>query len=262
MINKTNNHKHTINDTGILTHIWGPSTWNSLHCISFSYPENPTDSDKEYYKAYFQLLKFVLPCCICRKHFTEHTKIGGKHEINNDIFENRSSLTKWLYNLHNDVDESLGMKYDITYEDLTKQYTSYIAECNMSKEKKQIAFKNYYNKEASLVKYEIACCFVEYAKSRGINDFKENLDQTYNKFKSKRDSQNNISDDWIKRNSKCWKIVKYMKINGIVGFETTEEHHNLPTVEELNLLQLMSTTLSITSLKHMIEKLGFEIDKI
>lgn len=101
-------------------------------------------------------------------------------------------------------------------------------------------------------------CFVDYAKSRGLNNYEQNLKNTKKMFKNKRNPENNtiISEDWIKRNSDCWKIVKYMKTNGVLGFEKTEEYHNLPTIEELNLFQLMSTTLSIRTLKHMIEKLG------
>ena len=27
---------------GMLTSVWGPSLWHSLHTISFNYPNNPT----------------------------------------------------------------------------------------------------------------------------------------------------------------------------------------------------------------------------
>ena len=43
---------------GMLTSIWGNHMWNSLHCISFTYPEHPTDEDKQHYKTYFQTLKY------------------------------------------------------------------------------------------------------------------------------------------------------------------------------------------------------------
>lgn len=246
------------NETGMLTSIWGSCTWKSLHCISFTYPDNPTESDKKHYRTYFETLKYVLPCCLCRKHYTQHTKIGQKFEINDKIFTSRDTLTKWLYELHTEVDESVGIRYDITYQDVFQKYNSFIADCDMSSDKKRIAFKNSYDQEAPFVIYKLAKCFSEYAKSRGLVDFDKKLKETKEKFKNKRDENNNISDDWIKRNEECWEIIKYMRTNSIIGFETTEINHNLPTIEELKLLQLMSTTLNIRSLKHMIEKLGFK----
>jgi len=244
----------------MLTSIWGPSTWNSLHCISFVYPDNPTNIEKQQFKSYFESLKYILPCCVCRTHYTEHTKAGAKYEITDEVVDNKTNLTRWLYELHNAVDSSLGMKYDITYEDVCAKYGSYIAECDMSLEKKTIAFKNSYNQEAPLVIYKVAACFINYAKLRGLDDYEKNLTITKEMFDNKRSINNSIiiSDNWIKRNTDCWEIVKYMKTNGIIGFEKTEQYHNLPTIEELKLLQLMSTTLCIRTLKHMIEKLGYK----
>lgn len=252
----SNNHSH--NEIGMLTSIWGSSTWKSLHCMSFVYPEQPSESDKLHYKTYFQTLKYVLPCCVCRKHYTEHTAPGAKFEITDEVFYSKSTLTKWLFELHNNVDNSLGMYYDITYKDLCKKYNSYITECEMSLEQKTIAYKNAYDQEAPFVLYKIADCFTEYASQRGLENYKSVLNNTNEMFKTKRDENNNISENWIKRNSDYWDIVKNMKVSGIIGFEKSEENHNLPTIEELKLLQLMSTTLSLRRLKHMLEKLGFE----
>lgn len=240
---------------GLLTSIWGGNTWESLHCITFAYPDEPTEEDKQHYKTYFLILKYILPCCTCRKHYTEHTAVGGKYEINDDVFESRNSLTLWLFNLHNCVDESLGMQYDITYDDLCKKYNSYVANCEMTIDKKIIAYKNYYNKEAPYLSFEMAICFKNYAESRGMIDFAFNLLNTYKKFITKRNDKGDISSEWIERNSICWEQVKHMKINGIIGFEQSGEHKNLPTIEELKMIQMMSTTLSLKSLNHMIEKL-------
>lgn len=243
------------NESGMLTSIWGNSTWNSLHCISFTYPEHPSKEDKQHYKIYFQTLKYVLPCCVCRKHYTEHTQIGGDFEITDEVFDNKTTLTLWLYELHKHVNKSLGMVYDITYDDVCTKYNSYIANCNMSTEKKIIAYKNAHDQEAPFVPYETAILFSDYAAQRGITDFVDKLNTTFKHFKTKRDSENNISENWIKRNVDCLSLSKYMRTNGIIGFEKNTDHHNLPTVEELQMLQMMSTTLSDTTLKHMIEKL-------
>lgn len=240
---------------GMLTSIWGNHMWNSLHCISFTYPEKPTDEDKQHYKTYFETLKYVLPCCICRKHYTEHTSVGGDFPITDNIFDSRDTLSYWVYDLHKNVDKSIGINYDITYEDVCVKYNSYIADCVMSNEKKMIAHKNAYNQEAPFVPYDVAICFSEYAIKKGLTNFVEKLNETNDSFKKKRDADNNISDDWIKRNNDCWVLSKHMKVNGIMGFEQSGENHNLPTIEELQMLQMMSTTLSDKTLNHMIDKL-------
>lgn len=254
----SDNIKHD-NNSGLLTSIWGSDTWNSLHCITFGYPEHPTEEDKEHYKLFFETLRFVLPCCACRKHFTEHTKPGAKFEITYDVLKNRTTLTKWLYELHNYVDKTLEMNYDITYNDVCEKYSSYIANCVMSMDKKIIAYKNDHNREAPYVTYSIAVCFADYAKQRGIENYLETLDNTYNAFSNKRSVQKEF---WIERNINCWKTINYMRTNGILGFEQNGEFKNLPSIEELKLLQLMCTTMKESSLKHMLEKLGFKFVEV
>lgn len=259
---ENNNSNVNNNESGMLTSIWGNNAWNSLHCISFTYPEKPTEEDKQNYKTYFQTLKYVLPCCICRKHYTEHTKIGGDFEIKDEIFKNKESLTRWLYELHKNVDKSLGMNYDIEYDDVCMKYNSYVANCVMPMEKKIIAYKNAYDQEAPIVTYEIAEKFTDYAVKRGITNYKETLDKTFEYFKTKRDSTKNISENWIKRNADCWNLSKYMRTHGIIGFEDNKDgdYHKLPTVEELKMLQMMSTTLNEKTLEHMIKKIQ-EVEK-
>ena len=242
---------------GLLTTIWGNDTWNSLHCFSYAYPDNPTISDISHYTSHFTNLKHILPCCTCRRHYTQHTGPGGECEINDAVFKNKESLTKWLFKLHSHVVESLGMEYDITYEDVCKKYSSYIANCKITKEQKIIAHKNFYNKEAPIVQYMIAICFADYAKSRGLKNYTYNLNKTLKMHLSKRDGEGNISDSWIKRNEQCWSYVKCMRITGNYGFEEDGKYKNLPTVDELLLLQLMSTTLSKNTINHMLEKLGY-----
>ena len=53
--------KHYNSSDGMLTSVWGPSLWHSLHTISFNYPVNPTIKDKKNYKRFIMSLKHVLP---------------------------------------------------------------------------------------------------------------------------------------------------------------------------------------------------------
>lgn len=236
-----------INAEGLFTSIWGPAVWVSLHCITFNYPINPTTEDKKHYKSFFELLCYILPCCECRKHYTENIK-EGPAMLTDEVFETRSTLTKWLYELHDLVNGKLGMKYDISYDDLCKKYNSYIAGCTVTEEQKIIAYKNSYDKESPIISYEMAKKFTKYAISRGLKNFSEELEKTNNIIRK--------SSEWICRNEKCWKIVKQMKINGIIGFEKEgTKYERLPSIAELHLIQQMSTSLREKVLLNMIKKL-------
>ena len=53
---KTRKNKKVFNNynsnDGMLTSVWGPSLWHSLHTISFNYPINPTKIQKKKYKTF------------------------------------------------------------------------------------------------------------------------------------------------------------------------------------------------------------------
>ena len=55
-----NKNDYESND-GMMTSVWGPALWHSLHTMSFNYPVNPTKKEKINYK------KFILIEIICLK---------------------------------------------------------------------------------------------------------------------------------------------------------------------------------------------------
>ena len=76
--NKTikNNKIYSLNDynsgDGMLTSVWGPSMWHSLHTTSFNYPISPSKSDKEHYRKCILDLKHILPCGKCRNNLKQN----------------------------------------------------------------------------------------------------------------------------------------------------------------------------------------------
>ena len=44
---------------GFLTTVWGPTFWHTLHTISFNYPVNPTDEQKQQYRDYILSLQHI-----------------------------------------------------------------------------------------------------------------------------------------------------------------------------------------------------------
>jgi len=92
--------------------IWGPPAWVFLHSITFQYPENPTDLDKQKYYTFFNSLKNVLPCPKCKEHYASNFLTT---QIN---LESRTSLIEWLIDLHNEINRMNGKKilsYDEVY---------------------------------------------------------------------------------------------------------------------------------------------------
>lgn len=91
--------------------IWGPHGWKFIHYITLSYPQDPTEENKNNFKNFFTLLQHVLPCKICARHYAENLK---KLPLTDKVLSSRDSLVKWAIDIHNIVNESKNkpvMKY-------------------------------------------------------------------------------------------------------------------------------------------------------
>ena len=128
------NRDYNSND-GMLTAVWGPSMWHFLHTTSFNYPVNPTPTDKRNYYNFIKSLKYVLPCLYCRQNLTNNLKKSG---FKYSVMDSRDSFSKWVYNLHNVVNNMLGKKCYKTYEEVRGLYENFRARCSDDKKKKVI----------------------------------------------------------------------------------------------------------------------------
>ena len=81
---------------------WGPHGWKFIHYVTLGYPENPTPEKKEKYKAFFILLKDILPCSVCANHYAENLK---KLPITDEIMNDKQKLINWAIDMHNIVNE-------------------------------------------------------------------------------------------------------------------------------------------------------------
>ena len=117
-------------DNGLMTRIWGPSGWLFLHSISFGYPYkiDPTKPEhiakqNDYYRFFYYLGK-VLPCRNSYMDFftkkSPMSKLGSRKEF-----------TKWLYDIHNLVNDKLGVpSCEIpSFEEIEEKYQSFRASC-------------------------------------------------------------------------------------------------------------------------------------
>ena len=122
------NHKN-----GMLTSIWGPSLWHSLHTISFNYPVKPTNKQKKEYLEFFMSLKNVLPCKYCRQNYVENIKIV---KLNKSTMKSRNTLSRWLYELHNHINKMLGKSISLSYEDVRDRYEAFRSRCSLQDKEK------------------------------------------------------------------------------------------------------------------------------
>lgn len=100
--------------------IWGKYFWGASHCLTFAYPENPTDDDKKTIKQYFESLQNILPCEKCRYHYKLNLT---KYPLTNDVLSSRYKLIKWLVDLHNEVNVRTG-KQEMTVDQTINYYSN------------------------------------------------------------------------------------------------------------------------------------------
>lgn len=117
---------------GMLTSVWGPSLWHSLHTISFNYPNNPTPSQKKYYKRFIESLKYTLPCRHCRDNLKANLK---KYPLTNKVMSNRYNFSLYIYNLHETINKLLKKQSGLSYDDVRERYEHFRARCVSSKKK-------------------------------------------------------------------------------------------------------------------------------
>lgn len=98
--------------------IWGPPTWIFLHTVTFAYPENPTIDDKKNMYNFFKNLSPILPCDRCKVNFDKHLQ---KYPLNNETLCSRASLSRWLVDIHNEVNILTG-KPTMTYKEAEDYY--------------------------------------------------------------------------------------------------------------------------------------------
>jgi hypothetical protein len=119
----------------MVTKIWGPAFWHTLHTISFNYPVNPTEEDKKHYRDYILSLQFILPCKYCRQNLKTNFK---NLPLNMCHMKNRDSFSRYIYELHELINKMLKKKSGLTYCDVRERYEHFRSRCT---EEKPIIFK-------------------------------------------------------------------------------------------------------------------------
>ena len=93
---------------------WQRITWHLFHTISLNY----NDNYKEEYITFFNTLKTIIPCGICRNHYIENISKENM-EIEKNI--NSENFFNWTVDLHNTVNK-MHRKKIWSYDDARKYY--------------------------------------------------------------------------------------------------------------------------------------------
>ena len=111
---------------GMLTSVWGPSLWHTLHAISFNYPIEPNKKQQINYYKFFLSLENILPCKYCRINYKKNIETV---KLNMNTMKNRQTLSMWLYKLHEEINRMLGKKSNLSYDDVRNRYEMFRARC-------------------------------------------------------------------------------------------------------------------------------------
>ena len=159
--NKTKKHVFTKKDynsgDGMLTTVFGPPMWHFLHTMSFNYPVNPTQEDKNHYKDFIYNLRYVLPCKYCRINLTSNLK---QKPLQMCHMESRETFSRYIYELHELVNKMLKKKSNLSYCDVRERYEHFRSRCT---EEKPTIFK--FKKTTTRSKKEKGCTEPLYGKN-------------------------------------------------------------------------------------------------
>lgn len=98
--------------------IWGKHAWYLLHTIAFNFPITPTNIQVKQYIIFFNILKVLIPCPICKRHYQlQLLKMPAESNCNS-----RHNITTWINNIHNTVNIGLGKK-QISLENSLKMFS-------------------------------------------------------------------------------------------------------------------------------------------
>jgi hypothetical protein len=134
--------------------LWGPHLWKFMHLFTLSYPNEPTEEEKDTAFNFFTAIQKVLPCEKCRYNFKNHLET-----LTEEVLDSNENLVKWLFNIHNEVNKTTG-KPIFSFDDFINIYinNNNTASLNITnidkKEKKEDNIDNINDNMKELIKQE------------------------------------------------------------------------------------------------------------
>jgi hypothetical protein len=88
--------------------------------LAYNFPERPTQTQRDAAAQLLLSLKALLPCAKCRRHYSDYL---DQHAIE-EATASRESLARYLYTLHNEVNQRLGRTNRLTFEQAERMYAT------------------------------------------------------------------------------------------------------------------------------------------
>jgi len=88
-----------------MTAVWGPLGWMTLHSIATSYPESPTQSEKQLVSMWLDMFRDTITCVHCREHFTQMLEVYRRKVPS--MLNSRQELALFSFRAHNTVNRRL-----------------------------------------------------------------------------------------------------------------------------------------------------------
>jgi len=259
-------------NNGLITKIWGGPAWTFTHAITYGYPIEPNEEQKQDYKTFFISMGKVLPCRYCRESYQKFITTG-ETALTDEVLASRKTLTVWYKKVHDTVNNKLGIDYGITQEDLDHRFESFRARCDMTDpaikgcttplDYKAFSYRKLNQMDCPIVSLEVSKLFIEMARIRGIqSEYFVFLELVY-------ELNGNITElkkqsAWEERNHFCQKQIKLMRETAISSIETEGEWKGTPTIEELKLFLFLCSNLNrdeISNCAMKLAKKGYCVDK-
>ena len=101
--------------------VWGPHYWFFLHTLAMTYPHHPNSVTKKKYYEFIQNLPLFLPV---EEISGEFSKLIDKYPIT-PYLDNRDSFVRWMYFIHNKINEKLEKPQNSLNEFFINYYDKY-----------------------------------------------------------------------------------------------------------------------------------------
>jgi len=111
----------------MLTSIWGPPLWHTLHIMSFNYPVHPTEATKANYRGFILSLQHVLPCGKCRENIVRNLE---EMPLSDADLANRDAFSRLVHALHDHINKMLSKPPGPSYTAVRDRYEAFRARCS------------------------------------------------------------------------------------------------------------------------------------
>ena len=101
--------------------VWGPHYWFFLHTVSMIYPHHPNAVTKKKYYEFIQNLPIFIPV---ESMSSEFSKLIDQYPVT-PYLDNRESLIRWIWFIHNKINQKLEKPTISLSEFHVKYYDAY-----------------------------------------------------------------------------------------------------------------------------------------